>query len=103
MLLDILQIVAGIGTVLTGLLSLFRPQAVEGFTGLKPTGARGVTEIRAVLGAFFRRSGRCRAFPPRSGGLSDARDRVSVRCGGAHCIHVRGQISSLLEYHQHSL
>ena len=53
MLLDILQIVAGIGTVLTGLLSLFRPQAVEGFTGLKPTGARGVTEIRAVLGAFF--------------------------------------------------
>ena len=53
MVLEILQIVAAVGTVLTGLVSLLRPQAVEGFTGLKPSGPRGVTEIRAVLGAFF--------------------------------------------------
>jgi hypothetical protein len=53
MVLEILQIVAGVGTVLTGLISLLRPHAVEGFTGLKPSGPRGVTEIRAVLGAFF--------------------------------------------------
>ena len=39
--------------MLTGLVSLFRPQAVEGFTGLRPAGPRGITEIRAVLGAFF--------------------------------------------------
>ena len=53
MIVSILQIVAAIGTILTGFVSLFRPRAIEGFTGLKPTGPRGVTEIRAVLGAFF--------------------------------------------------
>lgn len=53
MILDILQIVAAIGTILTGLFSMLRPRSVEGFTGLRPGGPRGVTEIRAVLGAFF--------------------------------------------------
>jgi hypothetical protein len=53
MILNVLQIVAAIGTVITGLVSLLRPRAVEGFTGLRPAGPRGITEIRAVLGAFF--------------------------------------------------
>jgi hypothetical protein len=53
MVLNVLKIVAAIGTVLTGLVSLFRPRSIEGFTGLQPNGPRGVTEIRAVLGAFF--------------------------------------------------
>ena len=53
MVLDILQIIAAIGTVLTGLVSLFRPRSITGFTGLSASGPRGITEIRAVLGAFF--------------------------------------------------
>lgn len=53
MTLTILKIIAAIGTIATGLVSLFRPNAVTGFTGLSVTGPRGITEIRAVLGAFF--------------------------------------------------
>jgi len=49
----ILQIVAAIATVITGLFSLIWPQKVFGFTGLTAQGGRGITEIRAVLGAFF--------------------------------------------------
>ena len=53
MVLKILQIVAAIGTIATGLVSLIWPNSVRGFTGLSPDGGRGITEIRAVLGAFF--------------------------------------------------
>jgi hypothetical protein len=53
MILTILKIIAAIGTIATGLVSLIRPTAVTGFTGLSVTGPRGITEIRAVLGAFF--------------------------------------------------
>lgn len=53
MILRILKIVAAAGTILTGLVSLLRPRSVTGFTGLSPSGPRGVTEIRAVLGGFF--------------------------------------------------
>ena len=53
MLLEILQIICAVGTILTGLVSLFFPRRVTGFTGLEPRGGRGITEIRAVLGAFF--------------------------------------------------
>ena len=53
MLIDILQITAGIATVLTGAISLFWPLRVQGFTGLEARGSRGVTEIRAILGALF--------------------------------------------------
>ena len=53
MLLQILQIVAAAGTILTGLFSLIKPESVTGFTGLRPEGGRGITEIRAVLGGFF--------------------------------------------------
>jgi hypothetical protein len=52
-LLQILKVAAAIGTILTGLVSLFLPRSITGFTGLSFTGPRGITEIRAVLGAFF--------------------------------------------------
>ncbi|MBN1485250.1 MAG: DUF4345 domain-containing protein [Chloroflexia bacterium] len=53
MFLQILQYIAAGATVATGLVSLFWPRAVRGFTGLNPDGGRGVTEIRAVLGGVF--------------------------------------------------
>ncbi len=51
--LNILKIIAGVATVLTGLISLVKPRSVFGFTGLVAESGRGITEIRAVLGAFF--------------------------------------------------
>ena len=53
MIVQILQIIAAIATILTGLVSLFKPESVTEFTGLRPEGGRGITEIRAVLGGFF--------------------------------------------------
>lgn len=53
MILTILKILAAIGTIGTGMISLIWPRSVVGFTGLAPQGGRGVTEIRAVLGGFF--------------------------------------------------
>jgi len=53
MVLRVLQIIAAVGTIVTGLVSLFWPHALRGFTALAPEGGRGITEIRAVLGAFF--------------------------------------------------
>lgn len=52
-IVNILKIIAAVGTVATGLLSLVRPESVYGFTGLRAEGGRGITEIRAILGAFF--------------------------------------------------
>jgi len=60
MIVQILQIIAAAGTVLTGLYSLLRPATLTGFTGLRPEGGRGITEIRAVLGGLFIALG---AFP----------------------------------------
>jgi hypothetical protein len=51
--LEILQIVLAVGTIATGLVSLIRPRAVQGFTGLSAPGPRGITEIRAILGGAF--------------------------------------------------
>jgi len=53
MIVRVLQIIAAIGTIATGLVSLIRPRSVTGFTGLSASGPRGITEIRAVLGGFF--------------------------------------------------
>jgi hypothetical protein len=52
-ILQILQIIAAIGTILTGAVSLFWPSKVQGFTGLSANGGRGITEIRTILGALF--------------------------------------------------
>ncbi|MFH1084626.1 MAG: DUF4345 domain-containing protein [Chloroflexota bacterium] len=49
----ILQILAALATIATGVYALIRPNATTGFTGLAPTGPRGVTEIRSVLGGLF--------------------------------------------------
>jgi hypothetical protein len=49
----ILQIVAALATAATGLVSLLAPRRVTGFIGLEPIGGRGLTELRAVLGALF--------------------------------------------------
>jgi hypothetical protein len=51
--LEILKIIVAVGTIATGLISLIRPRAVQGFTGLSAPGPRGITEIRAVLGGGF--------------------------------------------------
>lgn len=53
MFLKILQIIAVIGTILTGLYSLVAPTQIEGFTGIRPIGGRGITEIRSIFGALF--------------------------------------------------
>lgn len=52
-ILEILKIIAAVGTIATGLISLFRPRSVRGFTGLIAESGRGATEIRAVLGGAF--------------------------------------------------
>jgi hypothetical protein len=53
MIIKILQIIAVVATILTGLVSLINPRGVEGFTGLTAPGARGITEIRSILGGLF--------------------------------------------------
>jgi hypothetical protein len=52
-ILQALKILGALLTIATGLVSLFFPQAITGFTGLVPQGARGITEIRSVLGGLF--------------------------------------------------
>jgi hypothetical protein len=51
--LQILKIGCAVATVAVGVISLVRPLSVTDFTGLQATGPRGITEIRAVLGALF--------------------------------------------------
>lgn len=53
MVVQVLQVIAAIGTIVTGLVSLIWPRSVRGFTGLSADSGRGITEIRAVLGGFF--------------------------------------------------
>jgi hypothetical protein len=51
--LAILQIIAAVGTIATGLVALLRPRAIQGFIGLNAPGGRGVTELRSIFGGFF--------------------------------------------------
>jgi hypothetical protein len=53
MIIQILKYIAAIATILTGLVSLFWPTRVLGFTGLDVVGGRGITEVRTILGALF--------------------------------------------------
>lgn len=53
MFLLVLKIIASLATAATGLLALVKPDAVYGFTGLTASGARGVSEIRAIFGGLF--------------------------------------------------
>jgi hypothetical protein len=52
-ILQIIQYAFLILSILTGLISLFVPLAVRGFTGLEAPGVRGISEIRAILGGTF--------------------------------------------------
>jgi hypothetical protein len=52
-ILSLLKIVACVGTIVIGLYSLIFPLKIRSFTGLETPGGRGITEIRAILGAFF--------------------------------------------------
>ncbi len=52
-MLEILKLIALLLTIATGLLSFFKPEAVYAFTGLSANGARGVSEIRAILGGLL--------------------------------------------------
>jgi hypothetical protein len=52
-ILEILKIIAGVATILTGAVSLLWPLRIRGFTGLEVSGGRGITEIRTILGGFF--------------------------------------------------
>ena len=53
MFTQILKIIAAVATILTGMVSVFWPTKVPGFTGLEPQGGRGISEIRTILGALF--------------------------------------------------
>ena len=53
MFLQVLKIIAAVATILTGVVSVFWPMKVPGFTGLEPQGGRGISEIRTILGALF--------------------------------------------------
>ncbi len=46
----IYKIAEGISSILTGVISPFRPRIVFGFTGLGANGGSGITEIQADLG-----------------------------------------------------
>jgi len=52
-MLMILKIACAVVTIAVGALSVVRPTSVYEFTGLQAAGPRGITEIRAILGAVF--------------------------------------------------
>ena len=52
-ILQILKIICALVTIAVGIVSVVKPTSVYEFTGLQATGPRGITEIRAVLGALF--------------------------------------------------
>jgi len=49
----IFKLGVAIMTVATGMLALYGPKALTGFTGLSPIGGRGITEMRAIFGGLF--------------------------------------------------
>ena len=51
--IQILQIIAVVVTLMTGLYSLIQPKKIKGFTGLEASSPRATTEIRAVMGGTF--------------------------------------------------
>ncbi len=52
-LIFVLQVIAAMLTIATGLLALVRPGSVPGFTGLTASGPRGISEIRSIFGGLF--------------------------------------------------
>jgi len=52
-ILIIFQILFALATTLIGLYALFRPDAIQGFTGLSIPAARGRVEMRSIFGGAF--------------------------------------------------
>jgi hypothetical protein len=52
-MISTLQLIAAIATILTGLYSLIAPAKIDGFTGIKTIGQRGISEVRAIFGGTF--------------------------------------------------
>ena len=53
MILQYLQYLACILTIVAGLFALFSPEKAVSLTGLVPKGGRGLTEIRCVMGGLY--------------------------------------------------
>jgi len=53
MILQYLQYLACIMTIVAGLFALLSPTRAVSLTGLVPQGGRGLTEIRCVMGALY--------------------------------------------------
>jgi hypothetical protein len=53
MILSVLRILAAVSTLAIGVFALVKPRSIYAFTGLKASGARGITEIRVIFGALF--------------------------------------------------
>jgi len=51
--MQVLKLIAALGTIATGLYAMFAPKAIEGFTGLTAPGSRGITEFRSIFGGLF--------------------------------------------------
>jgi hypothetical protein len=51
--LTVLKYVAVAVTLVTGLISIFWPGSIKGFTGLEASSPRATSEIRAVMGGVF--------------------------------------------------
>jgi hypothetical protein len=52
-LIQLLKITSALATIGIGIMSFLRPRYVLSVTGLKSPGARGISEIRAILGGMF--------------------------------------------------
>jgi len=52
-ILQYLQYLACILTLVAGLFALFSPERAVVLTGLKPQGGRGLTEIRCIMGGLY--------------------------------------------------
>jgi hypothetical protein len=53
MILQYLQYLACILTMISGLFALFSPERAVSLTGLVPSGGRGLTEIRCLMGGLY--------------------------------------------------
>ncbi len=53
MILQYLQYLACILTIISGLFALFSPERAVSLTGLVPKGGRGLTEIRCLMGGLY--------------------------------------------------
>jgi hypothetical protein len=52
-MIQILQYIACVLTILVGAYALVSPKGTTNFTGISPLGGRGITEIRVIFGVLF--------------------------------------------------